>query len=167
MTYTDRRIVAITIVCLIGGPWAVWHGFSVLLADSRAKAWPTTPGVITVLDVTAKQGTKGGVTYEPVIKYRYGVGEKHFRNDRVDFGRHGTSSVEEAARFAARYQLEQEVPVHYDPTDPQSAVLEVGSHSSAWLDIAAGLGFTAIALFSCWSGWQELHSGPFKTANGF
>jgi hypothetical protein len=161
-----KRIL-ITIACVIFGPFLIWHGLSDLLTASRAKSWPTVPGIVQSTELSTTRGRRGRTTYTPVVKYGYEVNGSSFVGDRVDYGDRGTSSMTDAMAVASRYREGQQLLVRYDPKDPQSAVLEVGTTMDNWLVFGFGLLLSLFGAFSARSLWQSFNSTDYAPASGF
>ncbi len=94
--------------------------------------WPTTPG--TVLSATVEwQPSRSHRDYFARIQYTYVVDRVSHSSRNVgysfnggDFGR----DADAARAFAAGYPVGSTVTVHYDPKDPESAVLFPGDGSA-------------------------------------
>ena len=119
-----------------------------------ASRWPAVDGEIggtrLVHRMDAADGPSADYDY---VAYRYRVGGRPYRNDRVRFGPQiaPTSIVPEAdpppdnawaaADLARRYPTGQRVRVRYNPRRPQDSVLHVGPSASVWVILATGLLF--------------------------
>ena len=58
-----------------------------------------------------------------LVSYQYTVGERTFNGDRVGFGT-VVGDEKSAQSLVDRYRPGQQVPIHVNPEDPQSTVLE-------------------------------------------
>jgi hypothetical protein len=152
---------------LLAGPFFVWHGASDIITALSAKTWPTTQGFVESSDVTSKRGSKGRITYTPVVVYSYEIAGVKHTGDRVDYGDRGSSSMEKAISVVAKYPKGAQVSVHYKKKNPTDSVLEVGTTSDNWLVLGLGIVFTVIGIFSTRSAWQALTSKNFAPSSGF
>ena len=130
---------------------AVVVGFGVLLGYSGAadwyagvqsESWPTAPGTVLVSEVVRIPGHgRVGHSYRGHVEYRYRIGTRTYLGDRVSFGREGVlgDGSEDSRRVVTRFPGAQDVQVHYDPSDPDRAVLDPGWTWSAMLRVATGL----------------------------
>ena len=112
-------------------------------------AWPAAPGQVVAAVVGAQSG-EDGPTYFPHITYTYSVGERTFQNDRLVIGGGITGNRGPAERIVARYPAGTNVPVYYNPANPQDAVLERRSGSTRFLVALGGFLFLmGCGLFAC------------------
>ena len=80
-------------------------------------------------------------TYEAVVTYSYSVDGVDHEGDRISIGAAGSGDPELAEAIRGRYPVGGEVPVHYDPSDPASSVLEPGVHGSTYILAIIGVVF--------------------------
>lgn len=74
------------------------------------------------------------VTYMPHVKYGYQVDGQDYQGEGIGFGRPKFSVAKKAEAIVARYPVNGQVPVFYNPLDPGDAVLErVIFHPNAYL----------------------------------
>lgn len=108
---------------LIGLGVAGWG--VVLLREAQASSgWPSVTGRVT--DVRVESNTRKGKTrYKPLVRYEYEVDGRVLAGQRV---RIPDMSATYSSRVAAErvYALGAEVPVWYDPANPERAVLQPG-----------------------------------------
>ncbi len=98
------------------------------LSWARASAdWPVVPGRIVTSEVTTHTDEEG-TTYSDEIEYVYTVEGTEYEADVVVIGGHPYG----AHNVVARYPLNAEVSVAYDPNKPSRAVLEPGVESYEW-----------------------------------
>lgn len=103
---------------------------------SASMRWPTVNGTIIRSEVVEEMrevhdnertGIRRELRYRPAVRYSYHVGEKDFSGDVLQWGWSAIYSNSEQPRaIVAKYPNGVIVPVHYDPADPQNAVLEPG-----------------------------------------
>jgi hypothetical protein len=103
-----------------------------------AASWPTEGEIITSWIETGRDGTCFQISYQFEVEGRW------FTSNRVAFD--GMWMVGEEY-FVATYPRGRKVCVHYDPNNPEIAVLEC-EPSLEWLvTFAVGVAFAAIGLF--------------------
>jgi hypothetical protein len=117
--------------------------------NNRRKAqaclkWPTVMGKI--LSSTASMRIQpiveyGGIGYfVPEVRYTYQVDGTRYESNHLQFGfdRFSAGSKRRAGAIAARYPVNAEVPVYFDPANPSVAVLmqgDIGSRRSMFSGI--------------------------------
>ena len=118
-----------------------------------ATRWPAVDGEIGGTRLVRRLDADGPSVDHDYVAYRYRVGDRPYRNDRVRFGPQiaPTSIVPEAdpppdnawaaADLERRYPTGQRVRVRYNPRRPQDSVLHVGPSASVWVILATGLLF--------------------------
>lgn len=120
---------------LVLGLWARQRGQASL-------SWPQTPGLITASGIDDPDGEN----LRPDIRYSYSVAGQRHEGRRIAYSGYGNSR-HALEQLIARYPLNAEVPVFYDPAQPARAVLE-NRRSSDWgLWAGSGLAFLALALW--------------------
>jgi len=85
--------------------------------------------------------TYRSTSYGGRIIYRYEIGGKTFFSNTRRFGQLSGADEEWAQEILARYPLGEDVPVFYNPSDPQMAALEPGIAGEAFWLPGAGLSF--------------------------
>jgi hypothetical protein len=123
------------------GTCLFFGGISAYVRSSASAAWPAVEGVITVSEIEVRQETRErrrGTSsikerrvvdvYEADVKYTYTVDGKGYTGDRITYFSHATDSEALAREDVEKYPVGKKVPVHHDPEDPSTAVLEPGSH---------------------------------------
>ncbi|BCU79089.1 DUF3592 domain-containing protein [Luteolibacter sp. LG18] len=91
----------------------------------QASRWEETRARITRSEVKAERHRHAGDTTQvrnvPWITYEFQAGGKTVRGERVSIGMGSADNVDVVVK---RYPVGAEVPVYYDPADPEDAVLE-------------------------------------------
>jgi hypothetical protein len=118
---------------------------------ARASAWPAVTGVV----ISSNTSTSGGATgpsqtantyYSANIIYKYQVGKRTFKNDRIHAGGSFFSSIpSKANELVARYYKGVEVDVYYNPDDPSKSCLEKIEETSL-LYMGMGVFFIVVGL---------------------
>ena len=114
-----------------------------------AQAWPASQGQVLAAVVGVQSGDDGP-TYFPRITYTYSVNGQAYQNDRLVIGGGISGSRGPAEQIVARYPAGSQVPVYYNPANPQEAVLERRSGSTRFLvGLGAFLFLLGCGLFAC------------------
>jgi hypothetical protein len=132
-------VILVTILTLGGCAWTLVAllgtaaGFADALRQHRAEQFPATTGRVIASYVEEdshqnKDRTKPPhVFYRPIIRYQYEVGGKIYREGCCRFGRNNSDSDPgPARRLVAEFPVGREMPVYYDPDQPENAVLKPG-----------------------------------------
>lgn len=92
----------------------------------EATAWPTSTAMILESDVVEEpaRNAMGKVNnnYLVVVKYQYSVDGKQYEGDRVAFGSPAFNYMI-ASNIKDQFAQGKEVPVYYDPGNPEDCVL--------------------------------------------
>lgn len=119
-------------------------GLFTLRETSRSRGWVGTSGRVILSNVSTFT-SKGTTTYRPMVDYSYSVDGTLFTSSRITFHSLASRDRRTAAQMAARYPVGMNVPVLYDPQNPEQAVLERGN--DPWLLILAGGVFAMLAVW--------------------
>jgi Protein of unknown function (DUF3592) len=124
-----QRVVAPLFLIAMGGFFLVM-GLTDLLAARRSVNWPIASA--TILQSTLVRHAGRSTTYRAQVLYRFQVGDRIYRGTQVSYGDH-LSSRSHAEQILSRNPRGAEVPVSYDPQNPEKAVLQPGVAPFAWL----------------------------------
>ncbi|MFW5748921.1 MAG: DUF3592 domain-containing protein [Chloroflexota bacterium] len=92
----------------------------------RARYWPVTDGVVLHSEVRVNVDIDRTTSYNAAVSYQYTVEQRTYTHDVVAFGaKYSYGPRRVAVRTVQKYAAGTPVRVYYDPTNPQSAVLEV------------------------------------------
>ena len=110
---------------------AITLTFDVLIARTvyqrlNAENFPTVPGRVTQSEVISSRGSRGGTAYKPKVFFSYEVNGQPYVGNQFHFGDMSTSNSRRARAVVAAHPPGREVRVHYDPADPNRAVLNTG-----------------------------------------
>jgi hypothetical protein len=83
--------------------------------------------------------------YYPLVRYQYWTGTEWLCGDRIGFDRHGFGSPAKAQAVLARYPVEAQVEVFFDPANPAQAVL-LKTSGSGWVLSIVGAVILLLAL---------------------
>jgi Protein of unknown function (DUF3592) len=137
----------------LGGVMIVLMLWAARRQVAGAAAWPQIAGRIVSSTVEHYRERVGGARtgtlstfYEAVVEYAYTVNGREYHSTQLSFGGKTAGSQAGAEAKAARYPEGRQVLVHYDPKNPENAVLEVQiAQGMPWAIIA--LAFFALAIF--------------------
>jgi hypothetical protein len=109
-----------------------------------SETWKAAKGIIVSSKTIA--GPKGGTRLQ--IEYDYGAYETAFHGKTIFFGDTLTTRNKRFIdRYLARYPMDKEVDVYYNPKDPKSSVLEPGIFRYVLADMLGGLSFIVLGIF--------------------
>lgn len=92
----------------------------------QSLAWPVTPGRITQSRLDIRQHRIQATEYVDNIEYEYTVAGRVYRARSVDLRIRNVKNLAAMRAFVDSYREEQQVPVHYDPANPEDALLVPG-----------------------------------------
>lgn len=135
------------------------HHLRLRVRSKRLDAWPSTAGVVDLLQVIVRGGFELSDhldgRHHARLSYRYEVGDQALTGERVRFGAEPRFSNRHKAEAAlAGYRVGASTMVRYDPRNPSECVLE-GARPS----LAGPLIATAAGLFLALVG-ASLSVGP-------
>jgi uncharacterized protein DUF3592 len=99
-----------------------------------ARRWPVVAGVVTSSKIE-QIPSRVGHYYKPCVEYTYSVADVTYTGNQRRFSDDDFAFKSSATSRLAKYASGVQVPVHYDPNDPSSSVLEPGNESSTYLGI--------------------------------
>jgi hypothetical protein len=123
-----------------------------------ALRWPSVEGEIASTRLVHRYDNEDGPTDYQYVAYRYEVGDKPYRNDRVRFGPQvAPSSIvpgvdpepnnpNAAAALARQYPRGTPVRVYYNPRNPADSVLHRSPSFQVWVILGGTLLFGWLAL---------------------
>jgi hypothetical protein len=157
--------LAVTLGCLFA---FLMFATSFVLAF-RSRSWPTTEGC--VLESTVERcathssdRVRQDISYKPVVRYTYSVGEKQLESNQIAFG-YFTGSETYASGIIAKYPKRAVVTVFHHPKRHALAVLEPGKYGMMlFLSLLCGVILCVVAvtwvrlsLHPDQNPWAELH----------
>lgn len=160
-------LMVFTLLLAVFGVYFAWSG----LESAR---WPEAVGTVVQTRIRTSVSMRDRHTstardreYYPEVVYHYTVGGKEFRSSRFALGETHPKyrEREDAATAAEAFPLGSTVPVYYDPSDPESAVLQQGSTVGSWVPLGLSFLFGALgAVFLRLS--MNARDLPMATAEG-
>lgn len=130
-----------------------------LLTAHDSRNWPTADGEIKSVEVVEVESD--GMTraaseperpsYSLEVQYAYNVNGEQFQGSRITVEDMNSNDPAPARKLAMEFAVGQTVPVHYDPNDPQQALLRPGEYGGTIPSLIMGIVFmiapTAMVLF--------------------
>jgi hypothetical protein len=120
------------------GSYFIMDGVYRLAQAWTARSWTQATGEILSSEVAPVGIFRNFHT--PMVSFRYVAGDFTYEGDDIQTARSAYLSESTAADVAARDPVGNKVPVHYDPQEPEFAVLDIGD-SAARRRIRYGLAF--------------------------
>lgn len=116
-------------------------------------SWPTVPGQWMKRPAEPDTQAETATNAPPPLPlrnieyvYRYTVNGESYFNEIRWFGQGPASANGADAEIELNYPREQPLQVHYNPNDPETAVLSPGVRGFAWILPGAGIGFLIFGL---------------------
>ena len=153
------KILAFLFMILFG---AVWTAISVFLIvrSRRSESWPQAAGTVEFAEVrrmeSGNASTSPGysVTCQPYIKYRYSVGTVSYENATYALAAlPWTADPAPAAAILKGYPVGGQVPVFYDPSNPQNSALVRGGSKGNWYFLLLGFTFIGVGVIALLRRW--------------
>lgn len=116
------------------------------LEGRASSAWPTTVALVTEAHVEElRKGTKVH------LRYQFDLEGKRYYGTRARVS-DGKIQVRGAQEVLGNLQVGQQVPVHYDPADPNRCVLEPGPDTILTGLLLVPVGMLLLGSFMLWRG---------------
>jgi hypothetical protein len=127
------------IFLVAGGAIAYFLGWPMIVEAKASKAWPSTPGTITVSQVESHRGSDNKTMYSHRVEYTFAVdGVQHTGNRVWVNDGWSSSSSSSAKRTVSQYPVGGETTVYYDPAAPEVCALQPGTTWFTYLPLAFG-----------------------------
>jgi len=148
--------IALVLVCF--GCVALY--ISELRKSKESATWPTTEGKIVDSKVVVHEETRTdddgdestSTVYRPNIRFSYSVNGLAYTADTWKGRmRVSTGAPKYSEGVVARYPVGRAVTVHYDPTQPDFAVLEPGNRDGATVPLIVGIVFGLTGVLFLWA----------------
>jgi hypothetical protein len=123
-----------------------WWGWTIVRNARASAEWPTAEGRISSSEIEHSTDSEGDDDYTPRVSYTYQVNGLSYENFTIKFGETTYSSERTALEILARYPVGQAVSVHYDPTNPDRAVLEAGVTGGSYIVLSIGVIFVFVSM---------------------
>jgi hypothetical protein len=129
-------VIGLAAVSMFQSLFMARKAHSALLQWSRSEDWPTTPGVILHSELKSASVESRGkwfhsplriaFVYHPEIRYRFEVAGTAYQGSRLKWCERFPNPSDAAGELVDHYAEGQDVLVHYDPGQPEQAVLDHG-----------------------------------------
>jgi hypothetical protein len=111
------------------GAFLLYKGQQSRKKVGASQGWPSTQGQIvdTHIDRSMHTDSDGDTdySYTPRLEYTYEFGGVHYHGKNIYFGlASGYNNQSQAQEIIDRYPVGSEIPVYYDPANPEDSVLE-------------------------------------------
>lgn len=144
--------IVLTFDCML-----LYSGYKQVVAES----WPTTNGVITESRLRINRDSDGD-TYEPVISYRYMVGDQVYTSDTFRFDNMSSSDRSYQRGIVNDHPRDMAVKVWYNPDDPSEAVLSTGLTGQSYFMMVALSPFNVVMVGL----WFAIIDGVWRNFSG-
>lgn len=156
------RISALTALAI---PMLLFFGsivglFDVLMlrgfADQVSAAnFPSVPGTMQIAEVTRVSSPSGsgrgsGASHSLRVQYTYKVNRREYKGDRYSFVTGDTWTTSDKRRVADALRPPAQVPVYYDPDDPERAVLTNQLFAGDYFALLFLVPFNVMVLGTLW-----------------
>lgn len=148
--------------------WSLlWATISLAIALSMARTmatewpqyrasqrWPTASATILRSGLDSARNSRGTTRYYPVLAYAYRVADSSYRGTALRLGSPSFSTHAEGVLALRPYGAGATRPVHYDPDDPATSVLEL--RALTWTDrllLPMALVALGIGVYCAWEGF--------------
>jgi hypothetical protein len=121
-------VLAITVFwCGLTGVFTYFAVGSLIKHHYARSHFASTQGVVISSRVKYSEGSEGGSTASPRIKYRYTVADKEYLGDRYDFAGGSSSDDSYAQKAVNENPPGKHVTVYYNPDKPSVAILHLAA----------------------------------------
>ncbi len=150
-------------IILLAGLLVFGLGLREMYLASASASWPTCPGYVVYSEVkeSVRRDIGDAPSYSANVTYKYEVDGKEYTSDTVFFGQYNSGFTGIVKKIVERYPVRKRVTVHYDPRNPQTAVLETGWSWGAFLLATVGLIFAGAGALGIWYATRK-DPGPIR-----
>jgi hypothetical protein len=140
-------IIPLGSIFIIKGFWRSSKGIAYLLKAYNSMKWDSiTCTIIQSTLVTAKDD-EGFLSFEAIVKYKYGYKGNQYIGDEIYFGYNSSSVEEKSSNLLRSYPEGKEVEVFVNPKRPQDSILIPGIKLSTIIPVLGGFFFTFVGFF--------------------
>ncbi|NNC88515.1 MAG: DUF3592 domain-containing protein [Akkermansiaceae bacterium] len=149
------KLTTLGVFLLIGGVVLIVSGIVAFARGDQAQDWNVVDGRIISSEVVRHTKVRNDTfsgheeasnRYRAEVVYEYTHDGRRFTGDRVSRSDPEYPLQSQAEEVVDRYPVGKDVEVHYDPGDPGTAVLEIGTNRSVGVQL--GLGALCLGLGS-------------------
>ncbi|MBI1921193.1 MAG: DUF3592 domain-containing protein [Geobacter sp.] len=135
------------ILFAIFGLIGVIAGAGLFMTGLRSRRWPFSLGKVILSQAVFKTRKSGDTScYVPEVNYTFTVEGREYTGDTISVRGVG-SRLKDVQQIIAKYPVESQVIVFYNPKDPTDSLLEPGADASSALPFIVGVVFLSFALF--------------------
>jgi hypothetical protein len=144
-------------VCVAVGVCVLVCGFVLRKKLKATESWPKTTGVITESSVQSewvRAGSGREYIVSPKVVYEYQVEGRKYHCSNLAYIENNSANANSAQRKAEKYPVGQPVEVHYNPRNPEYAILKVGDPTNGALPFGMMIvGMIAVIFGIVWIKW--------------
>jgi Protein of unknown function (DUF3592) len=152
---TQLKHCLLVFLPLIAGLYLTWTGTSGVISASMAKSWPTVQGMLRTKEIWMRYSPRGGTSYVPLMTYSYEVNGNTYTGEKISTYNLDSNSREDAQDVIDSYSADFPLTVHYSPSNPANAVLQIGSIPKNLAKAGIGCGALLVGLFFGRAFWEE------------
>lgn len=119
----EFEVIFVGAAATVIGVVLLLKGVRAMARDKPGRGWPSAPGRVTNSQITLGKNSR------LLVEYRYEVDGVSYEGD-VAQAREPTRSLADNEALWEQYPVGEEVTVYYDPANPSTAVLLLGTHSA-------------------------------------
>lgn len=134
------------VVLCVAGTVVLWRGVQSAIILQQAKSWPTVQGTITSCKFENRANQKGDVKGKAIIKYKYQVKGKPYKNDKLSFDTNGVHSRDAQKAIFEKLKAVKQIKVYYNPDDPRQSALSCETSGDMYFSLIIGTVCLSIAL---------------------
>lgn len=147
---SDKNLGILTLAMFAAGIFLMAWGVYEIKGSNESRNWPSTQGTISssyISEQTRRDSNRRtSITYFPRVLYQYKVDGRHYTSHRIEFGGESGGMKRMAKKVVDKYPAGKKVTVHYNPQDPQYAILEAGFTWSSLIVFLAGIAFLGVGV---------------------
>ncbi|WP_205877789.1 DUF3592 domain-containing protein [Mycobacterium camsae] len=119
----EFEVIFVGAAATVIGVVLLLKGVRAMARDKPGRGWPSAPGRVTNSQITLGQNSR------LVVEYRYEVDGVSYEGDVLHAPK-STRSLADNEALWEQYPVGEQVTVNYDPANPSTAVLLLGTHSA-------------------------------------
>ena len=146
---------------IVGAPFAIYFSVKNAISAQASNSWPQVQAKVTRFQVTSSH-RKYHTDYSPSVEYQFSVNGSTYTGKRFTFGSNPTerSQLDVEQEYGTTYRIGSEIPVYYDPVNPNESVIQKGSGISVYLFVLIGPALLIFGSLALWVQYQEYQNLP-------
>ena len=137
-------LVPLGVLFLCIGTWFAFDNLSSMRQHQDNSSWKTVGGLVVRSGRTDAKVADVQSCPKPVIEFEYSVNGRQFRSRRISFSKMVSCDREYTREILRNFSVNKSVPVYYNPSAPEQAVLQRKGLSGVYWGFALGLVFAFI-----------------------